>query len=322
MRILVTGMAGFIGYHCSKALAGQRHRVVGIDNINSYYLPALKHARLKELEKEENAPEFVKMDLGDTESLNALFRDFQPEAVLHLAAQAGVRYSITHPQAYIDANIQGTQNILEACRNNGKPRLVFASSSSVYGLNTKIPFSETDQTDTPVALYGATKKANELMAHSYAHLYGMQCIGLRFFTVYGPWGRPDMALWLFTQAIEQKKPIKVFNRGDMFRDFTYIDDIVQGALACLWTEGLNSFEVINLGNHRCEHLGTLIELVEQELGRKAVKELLPMQDGDVKSTYADISKAQRLLKFEPATEIREGVPRFIEWFKKHPEFHS
>ncbi len=322
MRIFVTGMAGFIGYHCSRKLLESGHRVMGIDNLNPYYLPFLKERRLQELKNLNCSPEFVKGDLCDKQLLNDVFSEFQPQAVLHLAAQAGVRYSIQNPQTYIDSNIQGTQNILEACRHHKTPRLVFASSSSVYGLNKKIPFSETDQTDSPAALYGATKKANELMAHSYSHLYGIQCIGLRFFTVYGPWGRPDMALWLFTQAIQNSEPIQVFNRGDMYRDFTYIDDIVQGTLACLWAEGLSSFEVFNLGNHRSEHLGHLIQIVEKEMGAEAEKIMLPMQDGDVQKTFADISKAQKYLNFEPYTDIQSGVPKFIEWFKKHPEFHK
>lgn len=322
MRILVTGMAGFIGFHCARRLHELGHTVMGIDNLNPYYNPALKQARLDILQNLPNPPAFEQLDLKDKPDLDKVFKSFQPDAVLHLAAQAGVRYSLTHPQTYIDSNIQGTQNILEACRNFGKPRLVFASSSSVYGLNKKTPFSESDMTDSPIALYGATKKANELMAHAYAHLFGIQAIGLRFFTVYGPWGRPDMALWLFTQAIEKGEPINVFNYGDMYRDFTYVDDIVQGATACLWTEGLGQFEVFNLGNHKSEHLGDLISCIEQELGKKAERRLLPMQDGDVQSTFADIEKAKNLLGFQPTTEIAEGVPQFIRWFKDHPEFHS
>ena len=322
MKIILTGMAGFIGFHCARELSRLGHEVMGIDNLNSYYNPDLKKARLEKLRNLPTPPEFKQLDLVDARQLNEVFKVFEPEAVLHLAAQAGVRYSITHPQTYIDSNIQGTQNILEACRKHNKPRLVFASSSSVYGLNTKIPFSETDTTDTPIALYGATKKANELMAHSYSHLYGMQAIGLRFFTVYGPWGRPDMAIWLFTEAMEKEEPINVFNFGDMYRDFTYIDDIVQGTLACLWTEGLAPFEIFNLGNHKCEQLGSLIELIEAEVGKKAQRNLMPMQAGDVQRTFADISKAQKLLNYHPHIEISSGVPKFVKWFKEHTQFHS
>lgn len=320
MRILVTGSAGFIGHHASIALAREGHKVLGVDNLNDYYMVALKEARVAENQQE--GVEFRKVELADLPALEQVFRDFEPELVLHLAAQAGVRYSIINPHAYIQANIVATMNILECCRHFGKPRLVYASSSSVYGGLTKMPFSVEDRVDTPISLYAATKKSNELMAHTYTHLYGLQTIGLRFFTVYGPWGRPDMAMWLFSDAILQGRPIQVFNYGDMSRDFTYIDDIVAGIRACLFTGGLDPYEIFNLGNHRSEDLMRLIQLIESQLGREAEKTMMPMQDGDVKATYADIELSRRKLGFEPTTPIEVGVPRFIEWFKAHPEFHS
>ena len=320
MRILITGTAGFIGHHTSIALAREGHKVLGIDNINDYYSVALKEARLVENGKE--GVDFRKVELGNLPEVEQVFRDFEPELVLHLAAQAGVRYSLINPHAYIHSNIVATMNILECCRHFGKPRLVYASSSSVYGGLTHMPFSVEDRVDTPISLYAATKKSNELMAHTYTHLYEMQTIGLRFFTVYGPWGRPDMAMWLFCDAIMGNKPIKVFNHGDMFRDFTYVDDIVAGIKACLFTDGLNPYEVFNLGNNRTEELMRLIQLIEQELGREAEKTFLPMQDGDVKATYADIDISRQKLGYDPKTPIDVGVPRFIEWFKAHPEFHT
>lgn len=320
MRILITGMAGFIGYSCARELASEGHEILGVDNINDYYMTSLKEARLKEL---GDTVSFRKVELANREEVESVFADFKPEVVIHLAAQAGVRYSITNPYAYIEANIVATMNILECCRHSDpKPRLVYASSSSVYGGNKELPFSETQPVDNPVSLYAATKKSNELMAHTYTHLYDLQTIGLRFFTVYGPWGRPDMALWLFTDAILSGRPIKVFNYGKMQRDFTYIDDIVQGVKGCALKPDLPKYEVLNLGNCNSEELMHLIEILEDSLGKKAEKVMMPMQDGDVPATYADISRAKELLGFEPYTKISEGVPRFVEWFKNHPEFHS
>lgn len=320
MKVLVTGSAGFIGFHATKALFEDGHEVLGLDNMNDYYLPQLKEARVAELEK-LGAP-FKKLDLCDLAGLDAVFKSFKPDRVLHLAAQAGVRYSLENPHAYIQSNIVATMNILECCRHHGKPRLAYASSSSVYGGVKELPFSENQRVDTPISLYAATKKSNELMAHTYTHLYDMQTIGLRFFTVYGPWGRPDMAMWLFTDAIMAGKPIKVFNHGDMFRDFTFITDIVAGIKGSLFAENLDQYEVFNLGNHRCERLMTLIETIEKCLGREAVKTMMPMQDGDVKATYAAIDQAQAKLGFQPSTSIEEGVPQFIDWFKAHPQFHG
>ena len=319
MRILITGMAGFIGYHCARDLAQSGHQVMGIDNLNDYYSPQLKEARLAQLQGQVR---FQRCEMADEAALQAVFKAFQPEAVLHLAAQAGVRYSLENPSAYVQSNLVAFTNLLDCCRHFGKPRLVYASSSSVYGGNTKLPFSETDTVDHPCSLYAATKKSNELLAHSYSHLFDMQTIGLRFFTAYGPWGRPDMAMWLFTDAILSKRPIKVFNHGKMQRDFTYIDDIMQGVRAALVSDHLKKYEVINLGNHQCEELEDLITLIEEVLGKRAERILLPMQDGDVRATFADIERAREKLGFEPTTPIAVGVPKFINWFKNHPQFHS
>lgn len=321
MKVLVTGIAGFIGFHCSSKLLQDGHDVLGVDNLNDYYSPKLKEARLEALGK-IGSFKFEKCDLIDGANLDRIFKQFKPDRVLHLAAQAGVRYSIHHPHVYMDANFVGTLNILECCRHNGKPRLVYASSSSVYGGNTKLPFSETDPVDHPVSLYAASKKANELKAHTYTHLYGIPTVGLRFFTVYGPWGRPDMAMWLFADAILDNRPIKVFNHGKMQRDFTYVDDIVQGVMGSLFTPDLEPYEIFNLGNHRSEQLMELIGLIETTLGKEAKKEFLPMQDGDVPATYANIQRAQTKLGFHPETSIQKGVPAFLEWFQNHPEFHG
>lgn len=321
MKVLVTGMAGFIGFHCAAKLLREGHEVLGIDNLNDYYSPALKEARIEELKK-IGSVRFEKCDLTDGPQLDRLFAEFKPDRVLHLAAQAGVRYSIHYPHVYMRANFVGTLNILECCRHHGKPRLVYASSSSVYGGNTKLPFSETDPVDHPVSLYAASKKANELKAHTYTHLYGIPTVGLRFFTVYGPWGRPDMAMWLFADAILKDRPIKVFNHGNMQRDFTFVDDIVQGVMASLFTPDLDPYEIFNLGNHRSEPLMDLIGLIEKTLGKTAQKEFMPMQDGDVPATYADIKRAQTKLNFQPKTSILDGVPAFLNWFKAHPEFHG
>lgn len=319
MRILITGAAGFIGYHCATALAEQGHAIYGVDSLNTYYSLKLKEARFRALPE---TTRFRKLNIANLPELKRVFQDFEPELVLNLAAQAGVRHSITHPQIYIESNIVGFANLLECCRHFGKPRLVYASSSSVYGGNQKLPFSVEDQVDHPISLYAATKKSNELMAHSYSHLYDLQTIGLRFFTVYGPWGRPDMAMWLFAHAIHKDRPINVFNHGDMSRDFTYIDDIVQGICASLLSTKLGRYEVFNLGNSQSEPLLRLVELIETCLGKKAVRKLLPMQDGDVKATFADIAHSKKLLNFVPHTKLEEGVPRFIDWFLAHPQFHA
>jgi UDP-glucuronate 4-epimerase len=310
---LVSGAAGFIGFHTARALLSQGARVVGLDNFNDYYSPALKRDRDRALRQ---YPGFVSVegDLADLPLLTSLFETHTPGKICHLAAQAGVRYSLVNPFAYQKSNLEGFLNLLELARRHQVERFVYASSSSVYGGLTELPFSETQRVDTPISLYAATKRADELMAHSYTHLFGLPTVGLRYFTVYGPWGRPDMAMWLFTDAMLRGQPIKVFNYGRMRRDFTYIDDIVQGTVAALMAQGLEPYEIINLGNHRCEELARVIELLEQELGRKAEQNLLPIQPGDVPATYADIGKARAKLGFQPATPIEEGVPRFVKWY--------
>ena len=317
MHICVTGSAGFIGFNVARALLEEGHTVVGVDNFNPYYSVQLKHDRDAVL-RQYSGYESTNLDLADRERLNALLAEQRPGAICHLAAQAGVRYSLTHPFVYGTANLDAFLNLLEACRHAApQPRLVYASSSSVYGGNTKLPFSETDNVDAPVSLYAATKKANELMAHAYSHLYGLQTIGLRFFTVYGPWGRPDMAMWLFTDAMIHGREIKVFNHGDMRRDFTYIDDIVQGVKASLFQPDLDRYEIFNLGNHRSENLMDMIRLLARTVGTEPNMKLLPMQPGDVPATYADIARARTRLGFEPATPIAEGIPRFVRWFREY-----
>ena len=311
--VLVTGSAGFIGFHVARALLSQGARVVGLDNFNDYYSPALKQDRDRVLEQNPNYIS-VTGNLEDLAFMEGLFTSHRPQIICHLAAQAGVRYSLINPFAYQKSNLEGFLNLLELAKRQPVKRLVYASSSSVYGGLTELPFSETQRVDTPISLYAATKKANELMAHSYSHLFGLPTVGLRFFTVYGPWGRPDMAMWLFTKAMLQGEPIKVFNYGEMRRDFTYIDDIVQGVLAALTVGGLELYEIINLGNHRCEELTRVIQLLEQELQVPAKQELLPIQPGDVPATYADIARAQAKLGFQPVTPIEVGVPRFIDWY--------
>ena len=314
MKILVTGSAGFIGMHLAKLLLEEGHEVVGLDNFNDYYDPALKEARNRELEK---FPRFrlVRADISDAGALNDVFRANNFQTVAHLAAQAGVRYSLENPGAYARSNLDGFVNILECCRHHKIPRLVYASSSSVYGGNTKLPFSEDDKVDNPVSLYAATKKANELMAHTYSHLFGIQTIGLRFFTVYGPWGRPDMAMWLFSEAMLAGKPIKVFNHGEMMRDFTYVDDITDGVRRCLFVTNLDRYEVLNIGNNRPEKLMRLIEVLGSSLGITPQMELLPMQPGDVPATYADTTRIHAKTGFTPTTPIEIGIPRFVEWFR-------
>jgi UDP-glucuronate 4-epimerase len=316
MNILITGTAGFIGFHLAQRLLREGHRVVGLDNFNDYYDVRLKEARHARLASDPNY-QGVRAELCDYPALLDLCRRERFDAVVHLAAQAGVRYSIDHPFVYVKTNVEGFLSVLEACRHAAVPRLVYASSSSVYGSNTKLPFAEADRVDTQVSLYGATKKANELMAHTYTHLYGLQTVGLRFFTVYGPWGRPDMAMWTFTDSILKGRPIPVFNQGDMRRDFTYIDDIIAGVTACVQGRDLASCEVFNLGNHRSEKLLDMIGEIEKALGRKADLRLLPMQPGDVPATYADVQHARDKLGFTPATPISVGIPRFIEWFLEY-----
>lgn len=316
MKILVTGTAGFIGSHLAHSLLNDGHEVVGYDNFNDYYDVKLKRDRNALLAVRKGFT-VVEADLSDLATLRSCFQAQGFDLVCHLAAQAGVRYSLTNPHVYERSNLDGFLNILECCRHHGVRRLVYASSSSVYGGNTKLPFSESDGVDRPVSLYAATKKANELMAHCYTHLYGIQTVGLRFFTVYGPWGRPDMAAWLFTKAMLAGQPIQVFNHGQMQRDFTFIDDIIQGVRGSLFSPGLEPYEVINLGNHRSEKLLDMIRLLAEALGVEPKMEMLPLQAGDVPATYADIEKARRKLGFEPTTPIATGIPKFVEWYRKY-----
>lgn len=316
-RILITGTAGFIGFHLARRLLKDGNIVFGVDNFNAYYDVRLKEARHAILEAEKNYS-FVKADISDKAALTAAFDSFKPEIVVNLAAQAGVRYSILDPDSYIRSNVVGFLNILECCRHaENKPRLLYASSSSVYGGNRELPFSEEQAVDHPVSLYAATKKSNELMAHSYTHLYGFQTLGFRFFTVYGPWGRPDMAAWLFSDAMSQGRSIKVFNNGEMYRDFTYIDDIVDGLVRCIESDSLPLYDVYNIGNHRSERLLDMINIIAKEIGVENPKmEFLPMQDGDVPSTYASIDKLNAAVGYEPTTPISVGMPRFVKWFKE------
>jgi UDP-glucuronate 4-epimerase len=334
-KILVTGAAGFIGFHLTKKLLAKGADVIGIDNLNDYYDVGLKKARLSELETHNthNNFQFYQLDLSDRPGMADLFEQIKPEKVAHLAAQAGVRYSLTNPHAYVDSNLVGFVNILEGCRHNNVQHLVFASSSSVYGKNTKMPFSVQDNVDHPVSLYAATKKANELMAHTYSHLYSLPTTGLRFFTVYGPWGRPDMAYFLFTKAILEGKPIKVFNQGRMRRDFTYIDDIVEGIIRVLdhipqpnpdyssdsGSPGSSAapYKIYNIGNNQPVELLRFIEVLEDCLGMKAQKEMLPMQPGDVPATYADIEELSQDVGFKPSTPIEVGLRRFVDWYRSY-----
>lgn len=316
--ILITGTGGFIGFHLARRLLEEERQVVGVDAFNHYYHPAVKEGRSEILQKYPNFTE-KRLDVSCLSDLEAVFKEYKPWKVCHLAAQAGVRYSIDHPHVYENSNVAAFLNILEMVRHHDVPRLVYASSSSVYGGNKKIPFSESDPVDTPISLYAATKRANELMAHCYTHLYKFQTIGLRFFTVYGPWGRPDMAMWLFAEAIRKGSKIKVFNHGNMKRDFTYIDDIVSGIHAALFKDNLDPYEVFNLGNHRSEQLNRMISLIEDAMGKKTERELLPMQPGDVPESFADIDKARQKLGFEPTTPIDKGIPSFIQWYKDHAD---
>jgi UDP-glucuronate 4-epimerase len=331
-KILVTGAAGFIGFHLSRKLLANGFEVTGLDNLNEYYDVNLKKSRLALLEPEENFT-FRQMDLTDRAEMMALFENSGFDYVVNLAAQAGVRYSLVNPYAYTDSNITGFIHILEACRHHQIKHLVYASSSSVYGANTKMPFSVHDNVDHPVSLYAATKKANELMAHTYSNLFGLPTTGLRFFTVYGPYGRPDMALFIFTKAILEGKPIEVFNHGKMRRDFTYIDDIVEGVFRLTthiptpdptWTgqhpdpaSSFAPYRVYNIGNNQPVELLDFIEAIEESLGKKAIKNFMPIQDGDVPATYADVQALTDAVGFKPATPIREGIKKFTEWYKDY-----
>ena len=332
MKVLVTGAAGFIGMHLSERLLARGDEVVGIDNLNDYYDVGLKRARLARLAPNPNF-RHIAIDIADRPAMAELFARERPQGVVNLAAQAGVRYSITNPNAYVDSNLVGFVNVLEGCRHNGCEHLVFASSSSVYGGNTRMPFSEHDSVDHPVSLYAATKKANELMAHTYSHLYGLPATGLRFFTVYGPWGRPDMALFLFTKAILEDRPIDVFNHGKMVRDFTYIDDIVEGVIRVLdrppvadpafdkdTPDNATSWapwRVANIGNNNPVELMTYVETLEKCLGREARKNFLPLQDGDVPATYANTDTLNALTGFVPAVTVDQGIARFVDWYRAY-----
>ena len=328
VRYLVTGTAGFIGSHVAHRLLARGDEVVGVDNVNDYYDVRLKEARLAKLEGIAGH-RFLRLDIADRGAMERLFREVRPERVIHLAAQAGVRYSLTNPYAYNDANLLGFLNILEGCRHNDVKHLVYASSSSVYGANTELPFATSDNVDHPISLYAATKKANELMAHTYSHLFAMPTTGLRFFTVYGPWGRPDMALFLFTKAILEGRPIEVFNHGKMQRDFTYVDDIVEGVVRVSdriptpenvpVVPGVSSrapYRVYNIGNNNPVALMDMIGALEQELGKVAEKTLLPIQPGDVPATYADVADLEADVGFKPATPIAVGIRRFVAWYRE------
>ncbi|MAW84575.1 MAG: NAD-dependent epimerase [Crocinitomicaceae bacterium] len=334
MKILVTGAAGFIGFHTCLKLVNLGHEVYGVDNINNYYDPKLKFVRLNELGFNEaeskifknevqsakfNTLRFSRIDLVDDESIDNLFEKEKFEIVCNLAAQAGVRYSIENPKAYIDSNISGFLNILEGCRKHKIKHLVYASSSSVYGKNKKVPFETTDNVDHPISIYAATKKSNELMAHTYGHLYDFKTTGLRFFTVYGPWGRPDMAYYLFAEAIHNDKPIKVFNNGEMERDFTYIDDIVN-CMTKIIEKNIDSrehYKIYNIGNNKTESLPTFISMIEKSMGKQAIKEMYPMQQGDVPRTFADVDDLIKDYEYSPSTDIEFGIESFINWFSKY-----
>jgi UDP-glucuronate 4-epimerase len=338
MNVLVTGAAGFIGFFVTQRLLERGDTVIGVDNLNDYYEVSLKQARLAQIQIHPKAQnfQFIQEDIADTQSLLAMFSQYQPQRVVHLAAQAGVRYSLQNPHAYSQSNLVAFTNILEACRHNQVEHLVYASSSSVYGGNTKMPFSEQDSVDHPVSLYAASKKANELMAHTYSHLYGIPTTGLRFFTVYGPWGRPDMSPFLFADAILKDRPIKVFNHGDMMRDFTYIDDIVEGVIrvldkpasadATFDAEKPNPatsyvpYRIFNIGNSQPEKLLDFIGYIEQAIGVEAKKEFLPMQAGDVKATYADTRALEDWVGFKPNTSLNVGVQRFVDWYRQYYGF--
>lgn len=321
MTVLITGAAGFVGFHVAKRLLSSGKKVFGVDNLNSYYDVQLKHDRLKQLERFENFS-FQKIDIADRDAIKQLFSQRKFASIVHLAAQAGVRYSIENPYAYGESNLTGFLNILEGSRVQQVKHLVYASSSSVYGANKKVPFSTSDNVDNPVSLYAATKKANELMAHSYSHLYGIPMTGLRFFTVYGPWGRPDMAYFKFVEAIAQGKPIEVYNYGKMKRDFTYIDDVVEGIVRVLAKPPLAEYggapcKVYNIGNHQPVELLTFIETIEAAMGYSAQKIMKPMQPGDVPATYADVKALKRAVGFSPSTPLEIGIEKFVAWYKNY-----
>jgi len=310
MKVLVTGVAGFIGMHCAQRLAARGDEVVGLDNLSPYYSVQLKRDRLKQL-----PIRFHELDIANASDLKKIFEEAKPEAVLHLAAQPGVRYSLENPAVYVETNLVGFANLLECCRRHPPRHLVFASSSSVYGANTELPWSESQNVDHPVSLYAATKKSNELMAHVYSHLFGLHTTALRYFTVYGPWGRPDMSPMLFARAILEEKPIQVFNHGDMQRDFTYVDDIVEGTLRVLYRP--QRYAVYNIGNHQPVALLDYIAELERALGKKARLEMKPMQPGDVKATYADTAALARAVGFAPSTPLAQGLQRFAAWFRQY-----
>jgi UDP-glucuronate 4-epimerase len=316
--ILVTGSAGFIGFHLAKALLAAGETVIGLDNFNSYYAPELKRARVAILSQQKNFFA-VEKDLTDRGAIELCFKEFSPELVCHLAAQAGVRYSLQNPYAYQQSNLEGFVNLIEEARLLGIKRFVYASSSSVYGGNTKMPYSEDDPVNTPVSLYAATKRSNELIAYTYTHLWGLQTIGLRFFTVYGAWGRPDMAYWSFLEAILNAEPIRVYNYGKNSRDFTYIDDVIPGVIAALNKSHLAPYEIINLGNNRPVELMEFIHTLEDLSGENAIKEMVPPQPGDVVATYADIGQAKAKLGFSPKTSLKEGLEHFVRWYMNHPD---
>lgn len=332
MNILVTGVAGFIGFHVAARLLESGHAVLGLDNLSPYYDVDLKRSRLKLLDRHA-AFTFFEANLADLREVDRIFTENKPEAVIHLAAQAGVRYSLEHPESYVQSNLVGFSGILENCRRHPVTHLVYASSSSVYGLNTKLPFAENDRADHPASLYAATKRSNELMAHAYSHLFSLPVTGLRFFSVYGPWGRPDMAPFLFTKAILEGKPIRIFNNGDMRRDFTYIDDIVEGVCRVLthipepdpgWSgasplpsSSSAPFRLCNIGNNQSVPLERFITVLEDALGKKAIREYLPMQPGEVQATYADIDSLHAAVGFSPKVSIEEGIPRFIAWYREY-----
>ena len=326
MKILVTGVAGFIGFHVAKHLLARGDAVIGIDNLNDYYSTALKRDRLANITRIGGDFEFLELDFADEAALETALAGRSFDRIVHLGAQAGVRYSIENPRAYLRSNLAGHLNMLEVARHRSVEHLVYASSSSVYGGNATLPFSVDDRVDRPLSLYAATKKSDELMSETYAHLYRIPQTGLRFFTVYGPWGRPDMAMWLFTEAIFAGRPIDVFGEGDMRRDFTYIADIVDGVIACVDNppaddgsvksgQSIGPHRIFNIGNNRSENLGHMIELIEAACGREAVRRLLPMQPGDVRDTFADISAIGQELGYTPSTDIATGIPRFVEWYR-------